>query len=68
MTAATPSRNPAGPSPAPSPAGVSAVLPGLLLTVVLATAGFWLADRPWVKDTLHVSALLLVILLGMAWK
>ncbi|HKQ59540.1 MAG TPA: putative sulfate exporter family transporter, partial [Candidatus Eisenbacteria bacterium] len=27
-----------------------------------------LAERPWVKDTLHVSALLLVILLGMAWK
>ena len=43
-------------------------LPGLLLTAALATFGFWLAERPWVKDTLHVSALLLVILLGMAWK
>jgi uncharacterized integral membrane protein (TIGR00698 family) len=45
-----------------------ALLPGLLLTVALATAGFWLADLPWVKNTLHVSALLLVILIGMAWK
>jgi uncharacterized integral membrane protein (TIGR00698 family) len=44
------------------------LLPGLLLCAALATAGFWLADLPWVKSTLHVSALLLVILLGMAWK
>jgi uncharacterized integral membrane protein (TIGR00698 family) len=44
------------------------LLPGLLLTIALATLGFWLADLPWVKNTLHVSALLLVILLGMAWK
>lgn len=49
-------------------AGLASLLPGLLLVVVLATAGFWLADLPWVKQTLHVSALLLVILLGMAWK
>jgi uncharacterized integral membrane protein (TIGR00698 family) len=44
------------------------LLPGLLLCAGLATAGFWLAGLPWVKDTLHLSALLLVILLGMAWK
>ena len=47
-------------------------LPGAVTTCVacagLATFGFWLAERPWVKDTLHLSALLLVILLGMAWK
>jgi len=43
-------------------------LPGLLLTALLATGGFVLADLPWVKDHLHVSALLLVILLGMALK
>ena len=45
-----------------------ALLPGLLLCAALASLGFWLADLPWVKGTLHVSALLLVILLGMAWK
>ena len=48
--------------------GILALLPGVLLCAALATAGFWLADLAWVKDTLHVSALLLVILLGMAWK
>jgi len=47
---------------------LTALVPGLLLTVAIATAGFWLAEVPWVKHTLHVSALLLVILLGMAWK
>jgi len=45
-----------------------ALIPGFALCAGLATAGFWLAERPWVKDTLHLSALLLVILLGMAWK
>lgn len=43
-------------------------LPGLLLAAALATAALWLAGLPFVRDTLHVSALLLVILLGMAWK
>lgn len=28
----------------------------------------WLADVPWVRSHTHISALLLVILLGMAWK
>ncbi|HTO90645.1 MAG TPA: putative sulfate exporter family transporter [Candidatus Sulfotelmatobacter sp.] len=45
--------------------GVIALLPGLLLAALLATAGFVLADRPWVQQHLHVSALLVVILLGM---
>lgn len=40
-------------------------LPGLLLSALLATGGFLLADQPWVKDHLRVSALLLVVLLGM---
>ena len=66
MTAA-PSRAPtAGPTAAPVPFGPRTLLPGLLLAVALATAGFALAELPWVKGTLHVSALLLVILLGMA--
>ena len=42
--------------------------PGLLLSAALASAAFLLADQPFVKDTLHVSALLLVILLGMALR
>jgi uncharacterized integral membrane protein (TIGR00698 family) len=44
------------------------VLPGLLLAGLLAAAAVWLADLPWVKGTLHLSALLLVILLGMVVK
>jgi uncharacterized integral membrane protein (TIGR00698 family) len=44
------------------------LLPGLVLAALLATAGFALAELPWVRETLHVSALLLVILLGIAWK
>jgi len=43
-------------------------LPGLVVSALLATAAFLLADQPFLRDTLHVSALLLVILLGMAWK
>jgi uncharacterized integral membrane protein (TIGR00698 family) len=42
------------------------VAPGLLLCAALATAGFLLAELSFVKHTLHVGALLLVILLGMA--
>lgn len=44
------------------------VVPGLLLAVLLAAAAIALAETAWVKDTLHISALLLVILLGMLWK
>jgi uncharacterized integral membrane protein (TIGR00698 family) len=43
-------------------------LPGLLLCAVLGTAALALADLPWVRDRLHLSALLLVILLGMMWR
>jgi len=52
-------------TPAPGPA---ARFPGLLLAAGLATAALWLADLPFVHDALHVSALLLVILLGMTWQ
>jgi uncharacterized integral membrane protein (TIGR00698 family) len=51
-----------------APPGPAGQLPGVLLAALLATAALWLADLPFVRDTLHVSALLLVILLGMAWK
>ena len=44
------------------------VLPGLVVSVLLATAAFLLADQPFVKDTLHLSALLMVILVGMAMR
>jgi len=44
------------------------VLPGLLLSAALASAAFLLSEQPFVKDTLHLSALLLVILLGMALR
>ena len=57
-------------SAAESPPGpgarARAALPGLAVAVLLAAAALWLAERPWVKGALHVSALLLVILLGMA--
>ena len=52
----------------PGPVGVRRFLPGLALTVALAAAALLIADVPWVARTLHVSALLLVILLGMAWR
>ncbi len=56
---------------APGPTGATRVreaLPGLVVSVLLATAAFLLADHPFVKDRLHVSALLLVILVGMALR
>ena len=43
-------------------------LPGLALAALLAALALWSADLAWIKNTLHWSALLLVILLGMAWK
>jgi len=51
-----------------SPRSVLPLLPGLLLSALLAALAVWLADVPWVRSHTHVSALLLVILLGMAWK
>jgi len=50
------------------PTSATSHIPGLALAALLATAGFALAESPWVKERLHVSALLLVILLGIAWK
>ena len=47
---------------------VRQALPGLLWSALLATAAFVLAEQPFVKDTLRISALLLVILLGMALR
>jgi uncharacterized integral membrane protein (TIGR00698 family) len=53
----------------PAPASAFArFAPGLLLAVALAAAGILIAGLPAVRDTLHVSALLLVILLGMLWR
>jgi uncharacterized integral membrane protein (TIGR00698 family) len=58
----------AAPLPADAPPPPRALVPGLLLSAALATLALGIADLPFVKDTLHVSALLLVILLGMLWK
>ncbi|HXS81419.1 MAG TPA: YeiH family protein [Methylomirabilota bacterium] len=44
------------------------IFPGLVVSAMLATVAFLLADQPLVKDTLHLSALLLVILVGMALR
>jgi len=59
-------------TPAPSPgtrtdnaARIAEVLPGLILAVALAALAIVLADLPAIKNATHVSALLLVILLGM---
>lgn len=43
-------------------------VPGILFSALLATAALLLAEQAFVKDTLHLSALLLVILLGMALR
>jgi uncharacterized integral membrane protein (TIGR00698 family) len=43
-------------------------IPGLVVSALLATAAFVLAEQPFVKDSLRLSALLLVILLGMALR
>lgn len=59
--AASPRESGAGNSPA-------ALLPGLALCIALAAAAIALTNLPWLRDTLHLSALLLVILLGMAWR
>lgn len=41
-------------------------LPGLVLAMALATAALALGELSFIRDTLHLGALLLVILLGMA--
>jgi uncharacterized integral membrane protein (TIGR00698 family) len=44
------------------------LLPGLALCALLAALAIGLADLPWIRSTTHVSALLLVILIGMSWR
>lgn len=44
---------------------VARLFPGLALTVALAAGAIWLASTEFVDKRLHLSALLLVILLGM---
>jgi uncharacterized integral membrane protein (TIGR00698 family) len=46
----------------------TSLVPGLVLATVLGAAAIGIAEIPWVRDTLHWSALLIVILLGMAWR
>ncbi len=45
-----------------------APIPGLLLAVSITAAAIRLGDVPYVKNQLHLGAMLLVILLGMLWK
>jgi len=49
-------------------AAMRSIFPGLVVSAMLASIAFLLADQPLVKDTLHLSALLLVILVGMALR
>ena len=49
-------------------AALQSVFPGLVVSAMLATIAFLLADQPFFRDTLHLSALLLVILVGMALR
>jgi uncharacterized integral membrane protein (TIGR00698 family) len=41
---------------------------GLVLAALLGGAALLLSETPFVRDVLHWNALLIVILLGMAWK
>jgi uncharacterized integral membrane protein (TIGR00698 family) len=59
--------SPAAGTAAPG-AALRTVFPGLVVSAMLATVAFLLADQPLFKDTLHISALLLVILVGMALR
>jgi len=56
------------PDPREGALEIRAAVPGLLLAAVLGTAAMALATLPWFRDTLHWGPLLLVILLGMAWR
>ena len=49
-------------------AAAGRVLPGLLLCAALAAGAFLLASLRPIRDSLHLSPLLLVILLGMLWR
>jgi len=56
------------PGPAAPAAAFRTAFPGLVVSAMLASVAFLLADQPLFKDTLHLSALLLVILVGMALR
>ena len=58
----------AAPRVSDPPARLLPLLPGLAATALLAALALMLADQPWIRNATHVSALLLVILLGMAWR
>ncbi len=66
MSAQTSPAGGAAASAAPEPP--AALIPGLLLCAALAAGAVLLGETPWIKQQAHVSALLLVILLGMAWR
>jgi uncharacterized integral membrane protein (TIGR00698 family) len=48
--------------------GRHSILPGVALCVGLGSLAVAAGDLGWVKDTLHVGPLLLVLLVGMAWQ
>jgi uncharacterized integral membrane protein (TIGR00698 family) len=43
-------------------------IPGLLLAIAISALAIRLSNIPYVKDTLHLGALLLVILIGILWR
>ena len=49
-------------------ARTQSVVPGLALCIGLGSLAFVVGDVGWVKDTVHVGPLLLVLLVGMAWQ
>lgn len=58
----------AQPATTPKLAALRSLLPGLSLCLAIAALAVWLGEIPFVKDRLHLGALLLVIVLGMLWK
>jgi uncharacterized integral membrane protein (TIGR00698 family) len=56
------------PARAPAASAIAAAVPGVLVSAGLATAAMALAALPVFRDALHWGPLLLVILLGMAWR
>jgi uncharacterized integral membrane protein (TIGR00698 family) len=48
--------------------GLGGFVPGLLLATLVAAAAIGLAEVPWVRDGLRWSPLLLVLVLGIAWR
>ena len=62
------SSSPSGTAAAAARSDLRGLIPGLVLVVALGSLALWVAEIPWVQRTLHWSALLIVILLGMAVK